>query len=309
MRYVHADSETPGTFSLREASEPLAGPSAALVAVKVFSLNPGEIRHAQAGALPRPGWDLAGEVIMPAGDGSSPEIGTRVVGFLPSGSWAERVSVPGRSLAAIPDGVSLEEAACLPVAGLTALNMLHRAGQIVGARVLVNGASGSVGYFSCALARLSGAHVVGALRNADRVDFARQAGAHEVVVSEDLSETAARGPYDVIVDTVGGKGMERAVQQLAAEGLYISCMTRGAVTLDDPGYLLAHNARIEIYGGLRETRRTPPGDGLARLLACVADKRLEVPIEERYGWESVVMACERLMARKVRGKIVLTIGS
>lgn len=103
--------------------------------------------------------------------------------------------------------------------------------------------------------------------------------------------------------------MERAVQQLAGEGLYISCMTRGAVTLDDSGYLLAHNARIEIYGGLRETRRTPPGDGLVRLLACVADKRLEVPIEERYGWESVVMACERLMARKVRGKIVLTIGS
>ena len=89
----------------------------------------------------RPGWDFAGVVEGGAADGSGPPPGTRVVGLLPSGAWAERVRAAGDWLAPLPDGVSDAQAACLPVAGLTALHALRQGGLLLGRKVLIDGAT------------------------------------------------------------------------------------------------------------------------------------------------------------------------
>ncbi|HEX8261079.1 MAG TPA: hypothetical protein VF558_12380 [Rubrobacteraceae bacterium] len=104
-----------------------------------------------------PGWDLAGTVERTAADGTGPRAGARVVGLLPSGAWAELVAVPTNSLAELPESVSFELAATLPVAGLAALYALEKGGGLIGRSVLVTGASGGVGNFGIQLARLSGA--------------------------------------------------------------------------------------------------------------------------------------------------------
>ena len=74
-------------------------------------------------------------------------MGARVVGLLPSGAWAELVAVPTNSLAELPESVSFELAATLPVAGLTALYALETGGGLIGRSVLVTGASGGAGNF------------------------------------------------------------------------------------------------------------------------------------------------------------------
>ena len=122
IRVVVIDPGVPGRFVLRQVPAPVPQPSQALVRVAAVSLNLGEVRRAMtAEAGWRPGWDLAGSVEKAAADGSGPAVGTRVVGFLPSGAWAEVVAVPPNALARLPDTVSMAQAATLPVAGLTAL--------------------------------------------------------------------------------------------------------------------------------------------------------------------------------------------
>ncbi|MBV9280345.1 MAG: alcohol dehydrogenase, partial [Chloroflexi bacterium] len=188
MHAVIVDPDAPNRLVIGEVDRPSPGPSQALVRVAAISLNRGEVRAAStAQAGWRPGWDLAGTVEQAAADGSGPKSGARVVGFLPSGAWAELASVPTNAMAELPEAVSFAQAATLPVAGLTALRALEKGGLLVGHSVLVTGASGGVGHFACQLARLSSARVVGAVRQQASEGAVRDAGAHEVVVGEDLA--------------------------------------------------------------------------------------------------------------------------
>ena len=92
----------------------------------------------------------------------------------PPGAWAERVNVPADTLAPLPDAVTFEQAATLPVAGLTALRAYEQAGLLLGKRVAVTGASGGVGLFALQLARLSGAHVTAIARRGEGLTGARR---------------------------------------------------------------------------------------------------------------------------------------
>ncbi len=143
MRAVLVDKAAPANLSLGETEEPATAPSEALVRVSAISLNRGEVNRAQiAEPGSNPGWDLAGTIERPADDGTGPQTGARVVGFLPSGAWAELAAVPTNSLAELPGNVSFEQAATLPIAGLTALYALEKGGCLLDRYILVTGASG-----------------------------------------------------------------------------------------------------------------------------------------------------------------------
>src|SRR5256885_17254646 len=117
-RAVVVDPSAPERLVVRDISYPTALPSEALVRVKAISLNRGEVRTASsAEAGWRPGWDLAGIVEEGAADSSGPRGGSRGVGMLSSGSWAE-----------LPEAVSFVQAATLPTAGLTGLLVLRSGG-------------------------------------------------------------------------------------------------------------------------------------------------------------------------------------
>ena len=160
MQAVVVDPTVFGRLVLQAVDRPTLLPSQALVKVAAISLNRGEVRRSQtAEAGWRPGWDLAGTIETAAADGSGFPVGTRVVGFVSSGAWAEFVAVFTQAIAALPDSVSFADAATLPVAGLTALYALSKGGSLLGKSVLITGASGGVGYFAVQLARLAGATV------------------------------------------------------------------------------------------------------------------------------------------------------
>src|SRR6195256_4331999 len=194
IRAVVVDRAAPGKLAIKPVE--LRDPDRDELSVRVtaISLNRGETRRALQVAEPgwRPGWDFAGIVETAAADGSGPKRGTRVVGLLPSGAWAERVNCRSHAVAALPDAVTDAEAATLPVAGLTAWHALSQGGMLLGRKVLVNGASGGVGHLACQLAHAAGALVWGHVRRPEQEKMVAEWCGGRVIVGSDLTAAEAQ---------------------------------------------------------------------------------------------------------------------
>jgi NADPH2:quinone reductase len=319
MRAIVTDPTLPEHLVLREVDAPGPLPHEALVRVQALSLNRGDVRNALAATtVGRPGWDLAGIVNQAAADGSGPRLGARAVGMavgvsagvsaglLNPGAWAELVAVPMNSLAELPENVSFAQAATLPVAGLTALYALEKGGSLVERKVLVTGASGGVGLFAVELARLMGGQVVGAFRQASREAEVRLAGAHEVVIGEDLAAASAFGPYDLILESVGGTSLGTALNLLAPQGMCVLFgeSAAGDAAFSPSGFYSPGGTSLYGFNIFYEVTQQPAAQGLARL---VADGRLHPRISVEAAWGEVAQVARQLMDRAYLGKAVLQV--
>ncbi len=312
MLAILVDKGAPANLSLGEVDQPVPAAPEALVRVSAVSLNRGEVHRAQMSEPGfNPGWDLAGTIERPAADGSGPQTGARVVGFLPSGAWAEQAAVPANSLAELPENVSLEQAATLPVAGLTVLYALEKGGGLLGRSVLVTGASGGAGHFAVQLARLHGARVVALVRREEHEGLVHEAGAHEVAIGEDAGNAGAFGPYHLILESVGGKVLGNALGVIAPDGLCVSFGASGAVetTFDVRDFFLTGGARLYGFIIFHEVLAHPASDGLARLAGLVGDRRLKPRISVEASWEQVGEVARQLLDRGYTGKAVLKVES
>lgn len=312
IRAVVVDPEGAERLGLREVEGPEPAPPEALVRVAAVSLNRGEVRRAMTadGAGARPGWDLSGTVERAAADGTGPPEGARVVGMLDAGAWAELAAVPTNALAGLPDGVSFEAAATLPIAGLTALYALEKGtGGLLGRRVLVTGASGGAGLFAVELAREAGARVVGLVRREEHVGLVTEAGAHEVAVGEDGEAAREHGPYHLILESVGGGVLGSALSMLAPEGTCVSFGISGGpeTTFDVRNFFYAGGARLYGFIIFHEVLSHPASDGLSRLARMVDEGRLHPRIEVQAPWTEIGEVARRLMDRRYTGKAVLRV--
>jgi NADPH:quinone reductase-like Zn-dependent oxidoreductase len=309
IKAIIADPALTERLTIREVDSPALASNQALVQVKAFSLNRGEVMRAfRQQEVTQPGWDLAGIVAQPAADGSGPQAGARVVGLLRSGAWAERVGVPTNALAVLPVEVSFQQAATLPVAGLTALLALDKGAPLLGRKVLVTGASGGVGDFAVQLARQSGAYVVGLVSQSRYTDSVLKIGAHQVVASADGSSAAQFGPYDLIADALGGRALSIVFTQLAQNGIcitYSSGLTGTDVAFSSRS--VPAGARLYFLLVFQELLREPASFGLGRLAQLVADGKLHPTIEVEASWKDIAGIAKRLIDRDYSGKAVLTI--
>ena len=256
----------------------------------------------------RPGWDIAGIVETAAADRSGPKVGERVVGFLPIAAWAEQVAVRTDSLAVLPESVGFAQASCLPIAGLTALHALSKRGDLIGRKVLITGPTGGVGHFALQLARLQGAHVVAAVRDEKQAAFAKEHGAHDIaVIGNQPEKAAAFGPYDLILESVGGESLSAATQMLAVDGVCVTFGISGGTEakLDISPFYIKGGGSIYGLAVFHEVMREPARIGLTRLLSLMRDGRLKVHIAVEKPWTAVDEVARDLHNRRYIGKAVL----
>jgi NADPH:quinone reductase-like Zn-dependent oxidoreductase len=253
-----------------------------------------------------PGSELAGEVEEVGAGVSEFEVGDRVFGVYPffevrAGAHAEFMCIPESApLAHMPAGMSYEEAAAVPDGAILALGCLRRADLQQGQRILVYGASGSIGTAAVQLARYFGAHVT-AVCNTKNVELARSLGADEVVdyLQEDFTKNGET--YDVIFDAVGKHSFRRCRRSLKPGGKYVP--TDGWANL----FLALWTSRI---GDKKVVFDIPPHykkRDVIFITELIEAGKYRAVIDRFYPLEDVVEATRYVETEQKTGNVVLTV--
>lgn len=262
----------------------------------------------------RVGLDVAGTVETVGPEVTTLRPGDRVFGDLSAfgeGAFAELACAPERAFAPMPAGLTFPEAATLPNAGILAIQGLRRRdGRTFepGARVLVEGASGSTGTFAVQIAKSMGAHVTG-IAHSDNVEFVRSLGADEVVDYRSLDYTRAPQRYDWIFAADAHHGLLASSRALAPGGTYAALgastawMLRSLVVT--PAVGLARRRRVGLFFWWKPFH--PPD--VERLRQLVESGAVRPRIDRTYSLDDVVEALRYVDTGHPRGKVVLTIGS
>ena len=215
---------------VEELPQPSPTNDEVLVRVHAASINPVDVGVA-AGYLkemltaPRTlGTDFAGEVVEVGTEVTHVKPGDAVYGFIPmrGGTFAEFVAVKGSEAALKPQSLTFEQAAAVPLAGLSAWQTLfNKVNLQSGERILIHGAGGGVGSFAIQLAKDLGAYVIGN-EKAHNVDFVKQLGADEVIEVDSQRFEDVVGPVDVVLDLVREEYVERSLNFLKPGARYVT---------------------------------------------------------------------------------------
>lgn len=310
---------------LRELPSPQPGPGQVLIDVAAAGVNFPDLLSMQGKYQVRseppftPGAELSG-VVAELGDGVDAfEVGDAVIGIFAEGAFAEQCVVDAGGLFRKPPSISHEQAAGLPITYGTSYYALKQLAQLQpGETVLVLGAAGGVGTSAVQLARAMGARVIAAASTAEKLEFASQAGADELINygDEDLrgriKELTGGKGVDVVYDPVGGDLSEPAFRSIAWGGRFLvigfASGTIPSLPLNLP--LLKCASVIGVFWGSWIKRDPKAGaanfDELAEMLNS---GRLELPVTEVYPLDDFLGAFRAIDERRARGKVVLAMES
>lgn len=303
-----------GTITFAEHPDPEPGLGELLVAVRAAGINSGDLLQ-QRGLYPAPpgsppdvpGLEFAGEVVARGPGVQRFSVGDRVMGVVGGGAQAERVLIHERCAIAVPDGVDLVAAGGFPEAFTTAHDAIFtQCGLTIGERIGVTGGAGGVGTAAVQLAVAAGAHAVASVRNPDRRDDVAGLGATVV----DVDGFWDAGPYDVIIELIGGPNLDADVKALATGGRLV-VIGVGAGAKGEVNLLALMAARASIRAS---TLRARPLEGKAvaagaverHVVPLLARGRVQVPVSDTFGLADAADAYERFAAGGKFGKIVLT---
>jgi NADPH2:quinone reductase len=296
---------------VEELDLPEPGPDEVLVQLAFAGVNPVD-RYQMEGRVaadgPRPrtlggeasGWH-DGRPVLLFGHG---------LGARRDGVWATAAVVPEQALIPLPEGVGLEAAAAMGVAGLTAWRCAMEKARVTGEdRVLVLGASGGVGSVLVSIARAAGATVWGQTGHGEKAQWVRERGASEVVVGgpEEVIQAAQELRPTVVFDALGDGFFGAAVQTMQEKGRLVlygtSAGPEGQVPLQ---VVYRKGLTVMGYAGLIESDEAR-AKWLAEALTALRDGRMEIVIDKVVPLAQVGDALALLTDRSVRGKIVLSL--
>ena len=302
-----------GSLQYGELAEPRLEKNSLLVQVKAVSVNPvdwkirqGILRLILGSKFPMIiGSDFAGIVKQAAPGITNFKAGDRVYGVIPAfsrkpGALAEIANIHQEYLRVMPEFLSFEEAASLPIAALTALNGLRRCGIRKGTRVLVNGATGGVGHFAVQAAKAAGAHVTATCSEGNTA-LARELGADEVFGYAGKNTIKQGTQFDAILDAWGMMANKDIHRFLKPDGVYASPLFMP--------WTIFRAAWVRIRFGRRMTssnmrRRTQDYDELE---ALIKHNKLKPLIENKFPLEKSSDAFDKAEFGKPRGKVIIQV--
>jgi NADPH:quinone reductase-like Zn-dependent oxidoreductase len=290
----------PDVLRYEEPDRPEPGDGEVLVRVRAASVNPADWKD-RRGFMDRPlprvlGIDMSGTVEISRADGFAE--GDRVFGMSATGAYAEYSTASAAAIAKKPEGVSHEQAATIPVAGVTAWQALFdRGGLHSGQTALVAGAAGGVGHFAVQFAKVAGARSIGTGSARNR-DFVLGLGADEYVdyTREDVGE-AVRGA-DVALDTVGGDATAPLLPSVREGGILV---TIAGAPPEEAARERGVRAELLV--------NSPKPEQLARIAELVAGGDVRVEIAEAMPLADAKRAHQLSESGHVRGKLVLTLAT
>ncbi|WP_375001649.1 NADPH:quinone oxidoreductase family protein [Aeromicrobium sp. CTD01-1L150] len=260
-----------------------------------------------------PGSEVAGVVLEAPAD-AAVSIGDRVAGFTMLGGFAERAVAPQDMVFALPDNLSFDQGAAVPLNYLTAhFGLMVRGAMTRGETVLVHGAAGGVGTAAIQMAQAYGAgHVIAVTSTPEKAEVARAAGAGEVVGAHDFKDrvkelTNGRG-VDIVVDPVGGDRFTDSLRSLAEFGrLLVIGFTGGEIPTVKVNRLLLNNVTV-IGVGWGASVLDKPGyvaGEWAEILPHLASGSLTPPVGTTLPLERASDALHLIDGRAATGKVVL----
>lgn len=312
----------PEVLELREVPQPMPKAGEVLVKIHATTVTAGDAR-VRSFTVPRSAWlparltlglrrprkAILGMVLA----GEVESVGSAVRRFRPGdqvyayditrlSTYAEYASVPeGSALAIKPSTLTFEEAAALPFGGITALYFLKRAQVQGGQRVLIYGASGSVGTAAVQLARFLGADVT-AVCSTSNLELAKSLGADHVIDYTKQDFTQSGETYDIIFDTVGKSSLSDCMRALADEGTYLQAVA-GPAQLIQMQWASMRSGKTLIGG-----TAVPTAEALVYLSELVEAGQLKPVIDHCYPLEHMVEAHRYVDQGHKKGNVVITMG-
>jgi NADPH:quinone reductase-like Zn-dependent oxidoreductase len=295
---LHATGDA-DVLRLEDVDRPEPGEHEVLIRVQAAAVNPVDWKY-RRGLVQRElpavlGEDVSGTVAVSRADGFAP--GNRVFGVTTSGGYAEYATASATAIAIKPEALSHEQAAALPVSGLTAWQALFDRGCLeLGQTVLIAGAAGGVGHLAVQFAKHAGARVIGTGSARNR-EFVLSLGADEFIDYAHGEVADAVSGVDVALDTVGGATTASLLPALREGGTL--------VTIGYPPEAPPQEHRLWV----KPLIMRPSAEQLARISELLASGAVRVEIAQRLGLADVQRAHVVSESGHARGKIVLTVRS
>lgn len=302
--------EFSGPLVVEEVADPVAGSDEVLVDLIYGTVNPLDVWCCNgnfAAMTPLP--HIPGAEGLGTANGKTVIVNGNGVGLARSGTYAQRIAAPAAALTVVPDDIDPMQAAALGIAGVTAYRCLITKGLATKAdTVLVTGASGGVGSLVVQLAHQQGIRVLAQTSNSDKADELFDLGADRVIVAsggDELPKALEGESPTVVVDGVAGSFVTTLLDCLGPNGRYVNYGTSGGTAVNfDMRALYRKGITLCGYTGFLETSRT---DAFAALFDAIRSGKLRVPIDAVLPLTEAGTAHERILAKGVRGKLLLDV--
>jgi NADPH:quinone reductase-like Zn-dependent oxidoreductase len=248
-----------------------------------------------------PGADFAGIIEKVGSNVKHFTVGDRVFGeTLNGGAFAEYVCAPASVCAVMPESIDFTMMACVPIAGLTALQALIIHGQLKeGESVLINGSSGGVGHFAVQIAKAYGARVT-AVCSSRNIDFVQTLGADHVIPYDKENIHQHDGKYNLIIDTHGNLS-HQDYKRMGQRGVTVGFTTMGHMIL-----LLLKGA-FSKFPLIQFTAKANTKD-LETLASLIQNEKIKVHLEKTFSYKKIPEAISYIEAMRTKGKVAMVWG-